>query len=147
MLRRNLARLKHAEASVGASAAAGLGDQPVFRVSSLFRPVDAKPVTADELAAEGVRTGRDVAAASVIDFVELQWMLLPYRVRKLGLEVVEARRIGLKASLPSENSELARNVLVMVLFYMLCFRVGRNSWCELVYPREPAAEAKSSEKK
>jgi hypothetical protein len=116
--------------------ALGLGNAPIFRVSRFFRPVDAAPASSAQVAAEGVRTGRDAAAASVIDFIELQWALIPYRFRKLVLEGVEARRLGLVGSLP-DLPQLVAIVAVLAAAYAIALRVGRWSLFELEAP--PAA--------
>lgn len=128
--------------------AEGLGDKPLFRVSSFFRDVDHPPVTSKQLAAEGIRTGRDTAAASFIDYVELQWYLIPYRFRKLGLEIQEVRRIGFGASLPSCKLELTATVFGLIFFFWFMYCVGRRSFFCLRYPRveeEAAAEKKEGE--
>ena len=156
MLRRNVLRLgggggKSAAAfSAGAPGPAeGLGDKPLFRVSSFFRDVDHPAVSSQQLAAEGIRTGRDAASASFIDYVELQWYLIPYRFRKLGLEIQEVRRIGWSASLPECKLELFGTICGLIVVFWFTYCVGRGSMFKLTYPRkeEQQKESKQEEEK
>lgn len=152
MLRRTCFRLKAAggSASAGAAAAAapgaaaGLGDKPIFHVSKFYRPADATDgVTPENLAAEGRRTGRDAAAASVIDFIDLQWQLIPYRFRKLCLEVIEVRKNGVQASLPAPLT-LVWNVFVIFVVYSICLRLGRGHFFALRDPKEATSSSTTS---
>lgn len=148
MLRRNILRLggggggKSSTPSITyfskPGAALGLGDEPIFRASKFFRPVDHPEVSSKELASEGVRTGRDAAAASIIDYIELQWLLWPYRFRKLVLEVQEVRRIGVVASLPECKLTLLFNVFLMVAVYLFGLWVGRGYIINMRWPKQDA---------
>jgi hypothetical protein len=156
MLRRNFIRLgggggKGASAPTFTKpgAALGLGDEAVFRTSQFFRSTEHPAVTSNEIASEAARKGHDAASQSFIDYVELQWLLIPYRFRKLVLEVQEVRKLGIAASLPSQLEDrllLVANIVGMILVYLFMLRVGRGTMYDLKWPKKEE-EKKSEEKK
>lgn len=156
MLRRNLLRLGGGGGKSAApvfnkpGAALGLGDEPVFHTSKFFRSTEHPEVSSNEIASEATRKGHDAASQSVLDYIELQWLLIPYRFRKLVLEVQEVRKIGFAASLPTCKWELLLNVTVMIVVYFFMLSVGRGTFYCLKWPavkKEEESEKKSEEKK
>ena len=154
MLRRNFIRLggggghgASAPTFTKPGAALGLGDEAVFRTSQFLRSAEHPAVTSNEIASEATRKGHDAASQSFIDYVELQWLLIPYRFRKLVLEVQEVRKLGVAASLPEDKLMLIANIVGMIFVYLFMLRVGRGTMYDLKWPKKDDQEKKSEEKK
>lgn len=152
MLRRNILRLSGGGGKSAAhafnkpGAALGLGDETVFHTSQFFRSTEHPPVTSDEIASEATRKGHDAASQSILDYIELQRLLLPYRFRKLVLEVQEVRKLGIAASLPECKCQLLINISIMICIYLFMLRVGRGTFYCMKWPKQEE-QKKEEEKK
>lgn len=121
MLRRSVVRATAAPS--GASVAQAASQSSIFLVSRFWRPTDTPVPTTEEFVAAGRATGRDVAAASFRDFLDLQTSLIVYRGRRLHDEIKDLRSRGILGALPGPLNAIYYILQLFVVYYLTKFGV------------------------